>query len=86
VDPRYYSQEGATETLPPDVRERVEALVGAATVPTSVEGQITPGNARELRALGANILVLGTQFDIEIEAAIARVVRDYSGRDPSAEP
>jgi cyclase len=84
VDPRYYSQEGATETLPPDVRARAEALIGAATVPTSIEGQITPGNARELRALGANILVLGTQFDIEIEAAIKRVVDDYSGR-PVAE-
>ena len=85
VDPQYYSQEGATDDLPPDVRERVEALVGAATVPTSVEGQITPGNAQELRGLGANILVLGTQFDLEIQAAIARVVREYAGRDPGAD-
>jgi len=67
------------------VRARVEALVGAASVPTSVEGQITPGNAREIRALGASILVLGTQFDLEIQAAIQRVVRDYSGREPGAD-
>jgi len=79
VDPQYYSQEGASEALPADVRARVEALVGAASVPTSIEGQITPGNARELRALGANILVLGTQFDLEIQAAIQRVVRDHLG-------
>ena len=86
VDPQYYSQEGASERLPPDVRDRVEALVGAASVPTSVEGQITPGNARELRALGANILVLGTQFDLEIQAAIQRVVRDHLGKDPEPAP
>ena len=85
VDPRYYSQEGATDALPPEVRERVQALVGAVTVPTSVEGQITPGNAREIRALGGNILVLGTQFDLEIQAAIGRVVRDYAGRAPAGE-
>jgi len=85
VDPQYYSQEGATDALPPDVRARVEALVATATVPTSVEGQITPGNAREIRALGAGILVLGTQFDLEIQAAIQRVVRDYSGREPGTE-
>lgn len=85
VDPQYYSQEGATDALPLDVRERVEALVGAASVPTSVEGQITPGNAREIRALGASILVLGTQFDLEIQAAIQRVVRDYSGHEPAAD-
>jgi hypothetical protein len=83
VDPQYYSQEGATETLPAEVRARVEALVGGATVPTSIEGQITPGNARELRALGANILVLGTQFDLAIQAAIQKVVRDHLGKDPS---
>ncbi len=82
VDPQYYSQEGATDTLPDEVAQRVRALVGAATVPTSIEGQITPGNARQLRALGANILVLGTQFDLEIQAAIQRVVHDYSGREP----
>jgi pentose-5-phosphate-3-epimerase len=83
VDPQYYSQEGATESLPAEVRARVEALVGAATVPTSIEGQITPGNARELRALGANILVLGTQFDLAIQAAIQAVVRDHHGKDRS---
>jgi hypothetical protein len=83
VDPEYYSQEGASETLPADVRARVEALVGAASVPTSIEGQITPGNARELRALRANILVLGTQFDLAIQAAIQQVVRDHLGKDPA---
>lgn len=82
VHPQYYSQEGASETLPAEVRARVEALVGAATVPTSIEGQITPGNARELRALGANILVLGTQFDLAIQAAIQGVVRDHLGLEP----
>ncbi len=84
VDPQYYSQDGATDALPSEIRDRVAALVGAATVPTSVEGQITPGNARELRRLGANILVLGTQFDLEIQAAIQRVVREHLGRDPEA--
>lgn len=83
-DPEYYSQVGATDALPPDVRKRVRALVEAATVPTSVEGQITEGNARELRRLGANILVLGTQFDLAIQEAIGRVVRGFSGR-PAAD-
>ena len=90
VDPEYYSQVGATDRLPPDVRKRVKALVETATVTTSVEGQITEGNARELRGLGANILVLGTQFDLAIQEAIQRVVRDFSGRpldhDEAGEP
>jgi pentose-5-phosphate-3-epimerase len=80
VDPEYYSQVGATDRLPAEVRRRVKALVEAATGFTSVEGQITEGNARELRKLGANILVLGTQFDLAIQEAIGRVVRDFSGR------
>jgi hypothetical protein len=84
VDPEYYSQVGATDRLPGEVRKRVRALVDAATVPTSVEGQITEGNARELRKLGANILVLGTQFDLAIQEAIGRVVREFSGRDEPA--
>jgi pentose-5-phosphate-3-epimerase len=83
VDPEYYSQVGATDRLPGDVRRRVKALVDAATGFTSVEGQITEGNARELRKLGANILVLGTQFDLAIQEAIGRVVREFSGRPPA---
>ena len=85
VDPEYYSQVGATDRLPGMVRRRVKALVETATVFTSVEGQITEGNARELRRLGANILVLGTQFDLAIQEAIGRVVREFSGRPPSRE-
>ena len=84
VDPEYYSQVGATDRLPGEVRRRVKALVETATGFTSVEGQITEGNARELRRLGANILVLGTQFDLAIQEAIGRVVREFSGREPSA--
>ncbi|MBM4408674.1 MAG: hypothetical protein FJ038_08800 [Chloroflexi bacterium] len=84
VDPQYYSQVGATDRLPTDVRKRVKALVEAATTFTSVEGQITEGNARELRRLGANILVLGTQFDLAIQEAIGRVVREFSGRLPES--
>jgi cyclase len=81
ADPTYYSQEGATEHLSDDMRERIRALTQTATRPTSVEGQITAGNAREMRELGVNILVLGTLFDLAIEAAIKRVVDDFSGRD-----
>jgi hypothetical protein len=84
VDPKYYSQEGSTETLTSDVRDRIKALTAAATVPTSIEGQITPGNAREIRELGANILVLGTVFDLAIEEAIKRVVDEFSGRGPGS--
>lgn len=80
ADPRYYSQDGASDVLSPDVRARVKAMVRASTVPTSIEGQITPGNAAELRSLGVNILVLGTVFDDAIEDAIGRVVAAFSGR------
>ena len=79
ADPQYYSQTGAADTLSSDVRERLRALRSATQLPISVEGQITPGNAREIRALGGNILVLGSVFDIAVEEAIRQVVIDFGG-------
>lgn len=79
ADPMYYSQEGASDTLPRDVRERLRALRHATSVPVSIEGQITPGNAVEIRQLGANILVLGSVFDIAIQDAIKAVVQEFRG-------
>jgi pentose-5-phosphate-3-epimerase len=51
------------------------------SVPVSVEGQLTPANAAEVLDLGADILVLGSVFDIAIEDAIKRVVDEFCGDD-----
>ncbi|MBM3779893.1 MAG: hypothetical protein FJW23_16935 [Acidimicrobiia bacterium] len=83
ADPKFYGREGTSDSLPDAVRERVRALTDAATVPTSVEGQVTPRSARELRELGVNVLTLGRVFDIAIENAIADVVRAFDIRRPS---
>ena len=42
--------------------------------------------SRDLRALGANSLVLGTVFDIASEAAIKRVVDEFAGRPTDPTP
>lgn len=78
ADPQYYSQAGASDELPAEVRERLRALRRATDLPISVEGQITPQNAQEIHRLGGNILVLGSVFDIAIEDAIKKVVADFS--------
>ena len=50
--------------------ERILAMVGAATVPTLVQGGITPDNAAGYKRLGAQILVVGTVFDDLVRVAI----------------
>lgn len=80
ADPKYYSQSGASESLSEDVEARFVALRQAVPTPISAEGQITPGNARRLRDIGVDILVLGSQFDIAFDEAIKSVVASHSGR------
>jgi hypothetical protein len=60
-----FSYEGvAAGQIPPQVRDRLSALVAAAgETPTAAEGGITPANCAALRETGVNVLVVGTTFD-----------------------
>ena len=78
-DPLFYAIRDASDELAPAVAERLRALRAAVSVPISVEGQITRGNVGVLRELGANIIVLGSQFDVAIENALRQVVEDFGG-------
>jgi 2-methylisocitrate lyase-like PEP mutase family enzyme len=77
-DPQFYSMVQATESLPEDVDERLVAIREAVSIPISVEGQITRGNAKRLRDIGVNVIVLGTHLDIAIEQALKRTIEEFS--------
>jgi len=53
----------AAGQIAPTVRERLEALVGAVSVPTLAEGGINPENFHAFRGTGVSILVVGTAVD-----------------------
>lgn len=78
-DPKFYSLQDAGDSLPGDVDERLCALREAVSIPISVEGQVTPGNADRIREIGADIIVLGSHFDVAIEKALESVVADFGG-------
>jgi pentose-5-phosphate-3-epimerase len=81
-DPLFYAIREASDELASEVGARLRALRSAVTVPISVEGQITRRNVVELRELGANIIVLGSQFDVAIEEALRKVVKEFGGALP----
>lgn len=77
TDPKYYATAGSPDVLPRNVAEKIRAIADSISVPMSVEGQITPANAPQLKDLGVNILVLGSEFDDGIEGAIRSVAEGY---------
>lgn len=68
--------------IAPEIRERGLALIGAATVPTLIEGGVTPLNAPGYTELGFNILVVGTVFDDlvrkTIRDTITEILKQYT--------
>jgi hypothetical protein len=67
--------------IPTRVRERLEALVGAAQdTPTIAEGGINPDNWAPVRATGVNVIVVGTALDDIAAEAIAASVAGFLTR------
>jgi pentose-5-phosphate-3-epimerase len=59
------------------MRARLEALVGAVSVPTIAEGGINKNNYKAFKEVGINILVIGTAFDNIAAKAIQSEVREF---------
>lgn len=62
-----------------EVAVRLEALIGAVSVPTLAEGGINLSNHGAFRGTGVNILVVGTSFDDVARAAVAGTAKQYLG-------
>ncbi|MEA4811000.1 MAG: hypothetical protein VB108_00330 [Anaerolineaceae bacterium] len=72
------SYEGvAAGQIPDIIKERLEALMKAVSVPTLAEGGINLNNFRAFKGTGVNILVVGTSFDDAAKAAVAKGVESY---------
>lgn len=63
--------------IPAVLKERVEALVGAVSVPTLAEGGINLDNYKAFHETGVNILVIGTSIDKMVERAAKQAVSDF---------
>lgn len=63
--------------IPPVIRERLRALVGAVTRPTLAEGGINLTNFQAFRGTGVNILVVGTAFDDIARQAVRDTVKRF---------
>jgi len=62
------------------VRERLEAMLKAVTVPTLAEGGINATNYRAFMGTGVNILVIGTAFDDIARKAVADTLGVFLAR------
>ncbi|MBI9008498.1 MAG: histidine biosynthesis protein [Tenericutes bacterium] len=61
----------------PFMKARLEALVGAVSVPTIAEGGINKGNFKAFKEVGINILVIGTALDNIAAKAIQLEVKEF---------
>ncbi|XMB72998.1 histidine biosynthesis protein [Mycoplasmatota bacterium WC30] len=61
----------------PFMKKRLEALVGAVSVPTIAEGGINKTNFKAFKEVGINILVIGTALDNIASKAIQSEVREF---------
>ena len=59
------------------VKERIDALVKAVSVPTLAEGGINLDNFKAFIGTGVNIIVVGTAIDDVAREAVDRVVRTF---------
>lgn len=71
-----YEGVAAGEIAPP-VRARLDALLGAVSVPTLAEGGINLQNYRAFIGTGVNIIVVGTAFDDMARTAVAQAVGTF---------
>jgi putative N-acetylmannosamine-6-phosphate epimerase len=69
------SYEGvAAGEIAPEVRKRLDALLGAVTVPTIAEGGINTDNFKAFIGTGVNIIVVGTAIDDLAKAGVRQAV------------
>lgn len=68
-----YEGVGAGE-IAPEVRKRLDALLGAVTVPTIAEGGINTDNFKAFIGTGVNIIVVGTAIDDLAKAGVRQAV------------
>ena len=71
-----YEGVGAGE-IPKQIKDRLDALVGAVTVPTLAEGGINESNVSAFTATGVNIVVVGTAIDNVVCQAAQSVVKKF---------
>jgi cyclase len=70
------SYEGvAAGEIAPAIRERLDALISAVTVPTLAEGGININNFRAFIGTGVNIIVVGTAIDDMAKVAVRQAVQ-----------
>ena len=60
-----------------DIKERLQALVSAVSVPTLAEGGINLKNFKAFKKTGVDILVVGTSIDHMVEKAAQDVVTEF---------
>jgi len=66
----------AGEIAPP-VKERLEAMLKAVSVPTFAEGGINLSNYKAFIGTGVNVLVVGTAIDDVAREAVCKVVKTF---------
>ena len=72
------SYEGvAAGEIPAVLRERVQAMVEAVSVPTLAEGGINTTNFKAFHSTGVNNLVIGTAIDHMVERAARQAVAQF---------
>lgn len=74
-----YEGVAAGEIAPP-VRQRLEAMLKAVSVPTLAEGGINAKNFKAFIGTGVNILVVGTAFDDIARKAVGETVNIFLQR------
>ncbi|MCL5429404.1 MAG: thiamine phosphate synthase [Chloroflexi bacterium] len=72
------SYEGAKAgEIAPPVKERLEAMLKAVTVPTIAEGGINADNFKAFIGTGVNIIVVGTAIDDMAKEAVRKAVKTF---------
>ena len=72
------SYEGVTAgEIAPPVKERLEAMLKAVTVPTLAEGGINEENFKAFIGTGVNIIVVGTAIDDMAKKAVKDAVKFF---------
>ncbi len=74
MDEGFYTVEETGESLPSFVDERLTALREAVKVPISIEGQVTSDNAKRIKEIGVDIIIIGSHFDLAIEKTLLETI------------
>lgn len=67
----------AAGEIPEEIKERLDAMVGAVSVPTLAEGGINADNFKAFQNTGVNIIVVGTALDDMVKATAQDLVKTF---------